>query len=75
MGIEHFLVQEVPSDPSGCPMRARTAKFQVAEEVKTKYVNLQFKGSQCTKCGVCVDRCPFEVDILSNMEKTEALLK
>jgi len=52
-----------------------TANFQVADEVKTRYANLQFTGSQCTRCGVCVDRCPFEVDILSNMERAEALLK
>ncbi len=52
-----------------------TAKFQVSEEVRTKYANLQFNGSHCTKCGACVDRCPFEVDILSNIGEAEALLK
>lgn len=51
------------------------AEFPVTEEVKTKYTNLQFKASQCTKCGVCVDRCPFEVDIVSNMEKAVDLLE
>ncbi|MDH5448412.1 MAG: aldo/keto reductase [Candidatus Bathyarchaeota archaeon] len=51
------------------------AKFRLTEEMKAKYTTLQSKASECIKCGVCVDRCPFEVDIVSNMEKAANLLE
>lgn len=51
------------------------AKFSLTEDLKAKYTAHQLKASQCTKCGACVDRCPFEVDIISNMEKARSLLE
>jgi predicted aldo/keto reductase-like oxidoreductase len=51
------------------------AKFSLTEEVKVKYAILQPKASQCIKCNNCVDRCPFEVDVVANMEKAVQLLE
>jgi len=33
------------------------------------YEALKAKGSDCTECGVCVARCPFEVDIIGKMKR------
>ncbi|MCK4584025.1 4Fe-4S dicluster domain-containing protein, partial [candidate division WOR-3 bacterium] len=32
-------------------------------------------ASACTECGVCMERCPFEVDIISKMKQAEQILK
>jgi predicted aldo/keto reductase-like oxidoreductase len=46
-----------------------TAEFGINETVRAKYQSLSVKASQCIKCGSCMKRCPFEVDIISNIEK------
>lgn len=32
-------------------------------------------ASACTECGVCMERCPFEVDVISKMKQAEQILK
>ena len=34
-----------------------------------QYATLEVKASQCTECGVCVERCPFDVDIIAKMRE------
>ena len=36
---------------------------------RLRYASLEAKGSDCTECGVCVDRCPFAVDIIGRMKR------
>jgi predicted aldo/keto reductase-like oxidoreductase len=31
------------------------------------------RASACTECGVCVERCPFEVDVVSKMKQAAEL--
>jgi predicted aldo/keto reductase-like oxidoreductase len=33
------------------------------------YASLPAKGSDCTECGVCLERCPFGVDIVGKMRR------
>ena len=33
------------------------------------YDRLPVKASACTECGVCMDRCPFEVDVIGKMHR------
>jgi predicted aldo/keto reductase-like oxidoreductase len=33
------------------------------------YVKHKVKASDCTECGVCLERCPFEVDIIAMMRE------
>ncbi len=51
------------------------AEFGLTEDVKAEYTALQLNASQCTRCGACVSRCPFEVDVISNMEKAGNLFE
>ncbi|HEX7713430.1 MAG TPA: aldo/keto reductase [Bacillota bacterium] len=46
-----------------------TAELGLSEGIRAKYQSLEFKASDCMKCGSCMKRCPFGVDVLSNMEK------
>lgn len=33
------------------------------------YAAMTAKGSDCTECGVCTERCPFQVDIIGKMKQ------
>jgi predicted aldo/keto reductase-like oxidoreductase len=33
------------------------------------------KGSDCSECGVCVERCPFQVDIIGKMKRAVEVLE
>jgi predicted aldo/keto reductase-like oxidoreductase len=51
------------------------AKSGITAETKAGYDALGAKASECTKCGVCMSRCPFNVDTISNMEKATSLFQ
>jgi predicted aldo/keto reductase-like oxidoreductase len=36
---------------------------------RERYAAMTAKGSDCTECGVCVERCPFQVDIIGKMKR------
>ena len=42
-------------------------KYEKTNSVVSEYETLLSKASDCTECGVCVERCPFGVDIIANM--------
>jgi predicted aldo/keto reductase-like oxidoreductase len=37
------------------------------------YANLEAKASDCTECAMCLDRCPFDVDIIGKMRRAAAV--
>jgi predicted aldo/keto reductase-like oxidoreductase len=39
------------------------------DELVYIYGGLQVKASECTECGVCMERCPFEVDVIARMRE------
>jgi predicted aldo/keto reductase-like oxidoreductase len=41
----------------------------ITDELMAGYSNFQVKASECTECGVCMERCPFEVDIIAKMRE------
>lgn len=49
------------------------ATHGLTEAIKAKYNSLPITASACTECGACIDRCPFEVDIIPNMKKATKL--
>ncbi len=42
------------------PGRIRTSRSQ--------FKGLSTKASECVECGVCMERCPFDVDVISKMK-------
>jgi len=49
------------------PGRIRTSRSQ--------FRGLSIKASECVECGVCMDRCPFDVDVISKMKLAVKLLE
>ena len=39
------------------------------DELQSYYAELKTKASECTECGVCLERCPFEVDVIARMRE------
>ena len=50
-------------------------KKNIPPSIKSHYMNLIHKGDECTKCGHCEERCPFDVPVMNNMAEADALLK
>jgi predicted aldo/keto reductase-like oxidoreductase len=45
------------------------ARSGMTAETKAKYDALEAKASECTACNACKSRCPFDVDVGSNMKE------
>ena len=67
-----------------CPMKinvAMVSKFydlarvhdDVPDSVREHYNNMEANASDCTACGDCEKRCPFNVDVVDIMEKADSL--
>jgi len=46
-----------------------TAKYELNDSVVSSYEALAVLASACTECGACMERCPFGVDVISNMNR------
>ena len=53
---------------------ARLDKDNIPKMIKSHYHNLAHKGDECTSCGHCEERCPFDVPVIKNMEEASLLL-
>lgn len=45
----------------------------VPETVREHYAVLHHKASECIHCGLCEERCPFDVKIINNMKKAKEI--
>jgi len=45
------------------------ADYGVTDEVVAEYESLTAKASDCTECGICLENCPFGVNIVLNMTR------
>jgi predicted aldo/keto reductase-like oxidoreductase len=45
------------------------------EQIQEWYAEFPVKASACVECGVCVERCPFDVDILAKMREAAAVFE
>ena len=43
------------------------------EQVKERYAGFPIKASACVECGVCLERRPCDVDIISKMREAATL--
>jgi len=48
---------------------ARPLGRRSTSELRADYDALPVKASDCVECGDCVERCPFEVDVIAKMRK------
>jgi predicted aldo/keto reductase-like oxidoreductase len=51
------------------------AQQELTAELWATYDALPSKASDCTQCGVCEDRCPFDVGVMARMEQAVALFE
>ena len=45
------------------------------EQIKEWYAGFPVKASACVACGVCMARCPFNVEIIDKMRETAGLFE
>jgi predicted aldo/keto reductase-like oxidoreductase len=44
------------------------------DDLRAWYNAMKVKAPACTECGVCLDRCPYEVEIIAKLHKAAELL-
>ena len=42
------------------------------EQIKEWYAGFPVKASACVECGICMERCPFGVEIIAKMREAAA---
>ncbi len=42
--------------------------FENREKAKRSYENLEVKADSCTRCGECIPRCPYNIDIIKKLD-------
>ena len=52
-----------------------TAQYAISNAIRAEYDALSSKASECLQCGDCVERCPFDVDVIANMEQAVELFE
>ncbi len=67
MYCNHCLPCPAGIDIGAVTRLADSAGEGITDVVRQKYEQLKIKASECFKCGSCMERCPFGVDVISNM--------
>lgn len=58
--------------------RSQKRNFYYPGRIRAAALNRKdhsIQASACTECGVCMERCPFEVDVISKMKQAAELLE
>jgi len=50
----------------------KKAEQELTPELQKQYDEMSAKASDCIQCGDCMERCPFAVDVIANMEQAVA---
>jgi predicted aldo/keto reductase-like oxidoreductase len=69
MYCNHCLPCPVGIDIATVTKLADTAVYGVSTSLLLDYGSLTSKASDCTECGICVENCPFGVDVIANMTR------
>jgi len=69
MYCNHCLPCPVGLDIGTATRITDTAGYGVTDNIISEYDALSVKASDCTECGECMERCPFGVDVISNMTR------
>ena len=49
------------------------ARDGVTDELHKMYDDYEVKASACVQCGACLERCPYDVDIMAKLEQAAAI--
>ncbi len=71
----HCLPCPVSIDIGRTMRMVDAARNGVSDELRVGYDDLPAKASDCIDCGVCMERCPFEVDVISGMKQAVELFE
>jgi len=69
MYCNHCLPCPVSIDIGTVTRLADTARYAGNSLGATQYESLPVTASACVECGVCVERCPFNVDVIANIKQ------
>jgi hypothetical protein len=69
MYCNHCLPCPVSIDIGTLTKIMDTAGLAMSNTVVAAYEVLSVKASVCTECGACMERCPFGVDVIANMNQ------
>jgi Fe-S oxidoreductase len=45
--------------------------FGASDRAKETYKAVQIKADRCTSCGVCMDKCPYGIDIITKLSRVD----
>jgi len=69
MYCNHCLPCSTNIDIAATTRIADSAVKGINDSLRSKYDKLDRKASNCIKCGECMKRCPFDVNVISNMQR------
>ncbi len=75
MYCNHCLPCPVSIDIGRLTRIVDTAGFGMSDIVMADYEALPVKASACTECGICLERCPFGIDVMANMNRAVAIFE
>ena len=66
--------------PSDIDIGQTIRLFEIAQKGITNKIQIEYdtmlkKASDCIECGVCMERCPFDVDVISKMKQCSELFE
>jgi predicted aldo/keto reductase-like oxidoreductase len=67
MYCNHCLPCPVGIDIGTTIRLADIANYKMSSLINSEYGCLAVVASECTQCGICMERCPFDVDVISSM--------
>jgi predicted aldo/keto reductase-like oxidoreductase len=73
MYCNHCLPCPVSIDIAAVTRLTDTAQYDIDAKIVTEYESLPVTASACTECGVCTERCPFNVDVVCNIKRASAI--
>ena len=71
----HCLPCPAEIDIGGVMRLIDAAEASVSEDLREAYEALHAKASDCTECGACSKRCPYEVDVVFGMKHAVQLFE